>query len=232
MKKKYIKTFYDGWELDFFDDSKNFRSYQYKLIKNFLKGHIAEIGPGNGANLNYYLKHSKRIDLYEPEKKLFLNLRKKYKRKSVSIFNRKFKTQKNKYDTILYLDVLEHIKEDKKEIHKAFKSLKKNGYLIINVPAYSHLYSKFDKEIGHYKRYNKDDFKIIFKNLNYSSLDLKYYDLIGYIFALMSKIFVTNYKNNFEQKIKIWNSLIPLSKLLDFLMRNLAGKSLLVIAKK
>ena len=78
----------------------------------------------------------------------------------------------------------------------------------------------FDKEIGHYKRYNKDDFKIIFKNLNYSSLDLKYYDLIGYIFALMSKIFVTNYKNNFEQKIKIWNSLIPLSKLLDFLMRN------------
>ncbi len=232
MKKKNIKTFYDGWELDFFDDSKNFRNYQYKLVQNFLKGRIAEVGPGNGANLYFYSKHSKRIDLYEPEKKLYINLKKKYKKKKISIFNKKFKTQKNKYDTILYLDVLEHIKEDKKEIYKAFKSLKKNGHLIINVPAYSHLYSKFDKEIGHYKRYNKNDFKLIFKNLNYSSLDLKYYDLVGYIFSLMSKIFVTNYKKNFEQKIKIWNSLIPLSRLLDFFMRNLAGKSLLIIAKK
>ena len=40
------------------------------------------------------------------------------------------------YNSILYLDVLEHIKEDEKEIIKAYRSLKKNGSLIINVPAF------------------------------------------------------------------------------------------------
>ena len=49
-------------------------------------------------------------------------------------------TQPNKYNAILYLDVLEHIRKDKEEILKSLKSIKKNGYLIINVPAYSHLY--------------------------------------------------------------------------------------------
>ena len=53
------------------------------------------------------------------------------------------------YDTILYLDVLEHIEDHEKEILKAFGSLKKNGYLVINVPAFQFLYSDFDKHVGH-----------------------------------------------------------------------------------
>ena len=36
-KKKEIN--YDGWELKFFDKSKNFRNYQLKLIKNYIKGY-------------------------------------------------------------------------------------------------------------------------------------------------------------------------------------------------
>ena len=148
VKKKFQ---YLGWELDFFDNSKNFRIYQHSLIKNYLGGRLAEVGPGNGTNLNYYYRYVKKIDLYELDKNLYLNLKKRFKKKNIRIFNQRFNSN-IKYDTIIYLDVIEHIKYDVQEIKSAFKALKKDGYLIIGVPAFQHLYSNFDREVNHYKR--------------------------------------------------------------------------------
>ena len=231
MDKKKIN--YDGWELKFFDKSKNFRNYQLQLIKKFIKGYIAEVGPGNGMNASSYIKYPKKIDLYEPTRKLYLQLKKSFKKNNkVSTYNKKFISQKEKYDSVLYLDVLEHIKDDKNEIIKAIKSIKKGGYLIINVPAYSHLYSKFDNDVGHHKRYEKKDIRIILKGLEFKKLDLTYYDSIGYMLSLLSKLTSSDYKKKFEQKIKVWDFLIPLSKKIDYLIGNLFGKSLLVILKK
>lgn len=228
MKKKFD---YLTWELSFFDNSKNFRAYQHSLIKPYLGDRIAEIGPGNGANLNYYYKYSKKIDLYEPTKSLYLNLKKRFKQKNIRIFNKRFNSN-IKYDTIIYLDVIEHIKNDVKEIKKAFKTLKKDGYLIIAVPAFQHLYSNFDKDVKHYRRYKKRDFKKILKKINYNKVNLLYYYSIGYILSLMSKLFLSDYKKNFEKKIKFWNSLIFFSKILDKITFRSFGKSLLVIIKK
>ena len=231
MDKKKIN--YDGWELKFFDKSKNFRNYQLQLIKKFIKGYVAEVGPGNGMNASSYIKYPKKIDLYEPTRKLYLQLKKSFKKKNkVSTYNKKFIAQKEKYDSVLYLDVLEHIKDDKNEIIKAIKSIKKGGYLIINVPAYSHLYSKFDNDVGHHKRYEKKDIRIILKGLEFKKVDLTYYDSIGYMLSLLSKLTSSDYKKKFEQKIKVWDFLIPLSKKIDYLISNLFGKSLLVILKK
>lgn len=233
MNKKKTNINYPGWELKYFDKSKNFRNYQLDLVKRFIKGVVAEVGPGNGINLSYYIKYPKKIDLYEPTKKLFLSLNKNFKKnKKIFIYNKKFFTQKNKYNTILYLDVLEHINEDKKEILKAFQSIKKNGHLIINVPAYSHLFSQFDRDVGHYRRYDKKYIKKIIKDLKFNKIYLKYYDSIGYFLSLISNILSTNYKKNFDYKVKVWNFLIPLSKIIDFLICNLFGKSLLIIIKK
>ena len=231
MDKKKIN--YDGWELKFFDKSKNFRNYQLQLIKKFIKGYVAEVGPGNGMNASSYIKYPKKIDLYEPTRKLYLQLKKSFKKNNkVSTYNKKFIAQKEKYDSVLYLDVLEHIKDDKNEIIKAIKSIKKGGYLIINVPAYSHLYSKFDNDVGHHKRYEKKDIRIILKGLEFKKVDLTYYDSIGYMLSLLSKLTSSDYKKRFEQKIKVWDFLIPLSKKIDYLIGNLFGKSLLVILKK
>lgn len=224
---------YAGWELKYFDKSKNFRTYQMSLIKKYLGNHIAEIGPGNGTSLSYYYDYSKKIDLYEPTEKLHHNLIKKFKNsKKINFFNKKLSLKKEYYDLILYLDVLEHIKKDEQEIMRAIKSLKKNGYLIINVPAFSHLYSQFDKDVGHYKRYEKKDIKLICNKFNLKTIQLKYYDSIGYFLSLLSKIITLNYKKNFEKKIKFWDLLIPFSKLLDFLIFYSFGKSLLIIIKK
>jgi hypothetical protein len=230
MNKKKYK--YDGWELKFFDKSKNFRDYQLSLIKNYLKGYLAEVGPGNGINLVNYYKYPKKIDLYEPTKSLYLELKKKFlKSKKIKFYN-KILGGKKKYDTIVYLDVIEHIKKDKKEILTALRLLKKGGNLVISVPAFSHLYSNFDKDVGHFRRYSKNNFKKILEDISLQKVNFIYYDSIGYLLSLLSKIFTSNYKNNFEKKIKLWDSIIWLSKIIDFIIFRLFGKSLLIIIKK
>ena len=235
MIKKLPKTDnkYNGWELNFFDNAKNFRLYQLQLIRKFLNGYIAEVGPGNGKNLKYYKNIPIKIDLFEPSKKLYKNLKKTFKKnKKINFYNKNFNYTSNKYNAILYLDVLEHIKDDAQEIKLAFRSLKRGGFLIINVPAFNFLYSQFDKDVGHYRRYSKKEIMKLFFKLDFKIVSFIYYDVIGYCLSLLSKILIINYKTNFEKKIKLWNSLIWISKILDKIILNCVGKSLLLIIKK
>ena len=147
---------YDGFELDHFDSALNFRKYQILLIKKFIKGKFLEVGAGKGGLIPFYKNLIKNITIIEPEKKLFKILKKKFSNKKISIKNQTINNIKKKYDTIIYYDVLEHIKNDLNEVKSASKKLNKNGYLIFSVPAYQTFYSSFDKSVGHFKRYNKN----------------------------------------------------------------------------
>ena len=68
----------------------------------------------------------------------------------------KFKTQDNikvensqisliegKFNTILYLHVLEHIQDDFQELKDAIEKLESNGYLVIMAPAHQNILWKF-----------------------------------------------------------------------------------------
>ena len=61
----------------------------------------------------------------------------------------------SKFDLILAADVIEHIKNDILIVKKLKNYLKEiSGIMIITVPAYQFLFSKKDKELKHYRRYN------------------------------------------------------------------------------
>ena len=222
---------YDGFELEYFDNSKNFRKYQLNLIKKFLKNNTAEVGPGRGGFVNYYKKYCKFLYLIEPDRKLCGLLKQKYSNKKITIKNSTINKVQTKFDTIMYFDVLEHIQNDLKEVLSAKKRLKKNGYLIFSVPAFQIFYNNFDKSVGHYKRYNKEDFKTIASKTNLKIEKILYYDSFGLLLIIFSKIFNISNKN-LGKNIKIWNFFIPFSKILDVLTLNKFGKSLLCVFKK
>jgi 2-polyprenyl-3-methyl-5-hydroxy-6-metoxy-1,4-benzoquinol methylase len=222
---------YDGFELEHFDSASNFRKYQISLVKNFIKGKFLEVGAGKGGLIPFYKKLANDITIIEPEKKLFKILKKKYFNKKIKIEKKTIKDIKKKYDTIIYYDVLEHIKNDLKEIKDASKKLNKNGYLIFSVPAYQAFYSSFDKSVGHYKRYNKQDFLKLEKKTNLKIEKLAYYDSMGFLFLVLNKIFFLK-QTNLKNKIYLWNLLMPISKFIDFLTFNKFGKSLLCVFKR
>ena len=80
------------------------------------------------------------------------------------------------------------------------KYLKKDGYILITVPAYQFLYSKKDKVLGHYRRYNKkslrnelDAFKI--KKISYFNTFL-FFPIM--LITIMNKIFNRDYIRKVE----------------------------------
>ena len=131
----------------------------------------------------------------------------------------------------MYIDVIEHIEDDKAELEKASNLLKQGGRIFIIVPAHQYLYSPFDKKIGHYRRYNKKLLKSIIPN--YMTIEKLYYlDSVGFFLSLFNKIFLKQSMPTLKQ-IQFWDKvIIPISKLIDPLFGFNFGKSLLVIAKK
>ena len=222
---------YDGFELDHFDSAINFRKYQISLIKEFINGKFLEVGAGKGGLIPFYNNILKDITIIEPEKKLFKILKKKYSKNKIKVKNQTIKDVKKKYDTIIYYDVLEHIENDLSETKEAIKRLTKNGYLIFSVPAYQSFYSDFDKSVGHFKRYNKQDFVKLEKKTGLKIKKLAYYDSVGFLFLVMNKLFCLK-QTNLKNKIYLWNLLMPVSKLIDFLTFNKFGKSLLCVFRK
>ena len=222
---------YDGFELDHFDSAFNFRKYQISLIKEFIKGKFLEVGAGKGGLIPFYKKLSKDITIIEPEKKLFNILKKKFSPKKIKVKNQTIKGIKKKYDTIIYYDVLEHIKDDLNETKEAIKKLNKKGHLIFSVPAYQSFYSDFDKSVGHFKRYNKKDFIELEKKTGLKIEKLAYYDSVGFLFLAMNKLLCLK-QTNLKNKIYFWNLLMPISKFIDFLTFNKFGKSLLCVFRK
>ena len=59
--------------------------------------------------------------------------------------------------TVILANVLEHIEDDIEALRHIRDSLQPNGTVILLVPAHESLYSNFDRAIGHFRRYRRDD---------------------------------------------------------------------------
>ncbi len=65
------------------------------------------------------------------------------------------------FDTIVYIDVLEHIEDDAGELKLAARRLRRGGRIVVLSPAHQFLYTPFDAAIGHFRRYNRSSLRKI-----------------------------------------------------------------------
>ena len=90
------------------------------------------------------------------------------------------------FDSILYIDVLEHIEQDQKELEVACTYLNDSGYLIVLAPAYQLLFSEFDEAIGHHRRYSRSSLPVLDKE-NIMQRDVFFLDSLGLFTSLVNK---------------------------------------------
>ena len=118
------------------------------------------------------------------------------------------------------------------EINTACTKLHNGGNLIIFVPAHQKLYSKFDKAVGHCKRYDINFFRKI-NNKNLKLKKLIYLDALGYILYFLNRIFFKEETYPSITKIMIWDKIfIPITIILDFLSFYKMGKNILCVYEK
>lgn len=227
---------YIGNELTIFKDAVNWKQYWYNSISKFISGNVLEIGAGIGINTNLILHNHSDISItsIEPDKILSDQILDNIKGdiSKVVVLNQYLEdlSTDNKFDTIIYIDVIEHIEDDSRELDKAKLHLKEGGQLIILVPAYNFLFSPFDKAVGHFRRYNK---KRLLKAIP-EGLDKKklfYLDSVGVCASLMNKYVLKQSYPSKAQILKYDRFIVPISKVSDKLMFHSFGKSLVGVWK-
>ena len=219
--------------LEYFDISEKYRSYQIELFNEYVGKNVLEVGAGRGKIIEILSNDkSKFFTLLELDNNFYDYLIKNLQSEKIIVKNKKTTQINDKFDTIIYLDVIEHIDKDEEELNNALRLLEKNSHLIIIVPAFQILFSEFDKNVGHYRRYHKKFFKDYAQKNSLEIKQLKYFDVLGFFIVFLSKfIGLTNSKRN-KLGIKIWNFLIPLSKFLDKIIFHNLGKSIICVYKK
>ena len=141
---------------------------------------------------------------YYDKSKLAINyVKKKFSNKNFFININKFLKYKNKFDLIVATDVIEHIKNNKKEIIKISDLLKKDGYILITVPAFQSLYSSKDISLKHFRRYNKETLRNLL-NKHFYEIKFTYFNFILFLpisfLILFFKITNIQFINRVEKK--------------------------------
>jgi hypothetical protein len=237
MKQNNL-TQYIGNELELFQYAVNWKSYYKSKIESYIKGSVLEVGAGFGSTTKVLCsKNCKIWTALEPDIDMYKKLQKLKSENTLpcnlEIYNTDLLNLNNDilYDTIIYIDVLEHIENDQDELNCAFSKLSNSGHLIILSPAHNFVFSKFDKRIGHFRRYNKKSLKsIIPEELKVKKLF--YLDSIGLLSSLANKYFLKQESPTIKQ-IYFWDRiLLKVSKFFDIFLSNFFGKSIILICQK
>jgi SAM-dependent methyltransferase len=229
---------YVGKDLEAMSFAINYHTWIINIFKPYIGSIVAEVGAGTG-NISKLLLETDIINeliLFEPSESMYTLLNDNLRNnKLVSIENDCFLNASNRYlnyfDTILYINVLEHIENDKHELMSVWKALKSNGCLCIFVPALTWLYSDFDKSIGHFRRYHKKQLHDLVKSIGFQISEFRYVDFIGLIlwyinFVLMKKSLNKNNVSMYDKYI------FPITRIIENTIRFPIGKNILMVCKK
>lgn len=224
---------YIGEELEIFKNALHWRNYWSTFIHPHVRGKVLEVGSGIGT-VTEHLKTSSYSTwiCLEPDFSLIPNPTKWPDRNVHQICGTSKNIKKIPYfDTVLFIDVIEHISDDAGEIKRVCETIKSGGSVIILAPAFNYIFSKFDKSVGHYRRYTKRSLRNILPEC-VKVHKLIYIDSVGFFLAILNKhILKAELPSKFQ--IRFWDkAIIPISKILDRLLSYSIGKTVIMIGTK
>jgi SAM-dependent methyltransferase len=232
------KSAYIGGELDLFSLATNWKRYVKAAIRNHLVGDVLEVGAGIGsttAAMHDGTAH--RWICLEPDlcnaKRLKKSVIEQLKLKQTHVIAGSLDalSKHSAFDCVLYMDVLEHIQNDRNQVQTAAQLVRQGGHIIILSPAHQRLFSEFDKNIGHLRRYNKQLLGSLMPS-GWIQVRLAYLDSIGALLSLGNALGVRQAMPS-PWQIAVWDRFcIPISRIMDTILRDKCGKSILAVWRK
>jgi SAM-dependent methyltransferase len=220
---------YAGGELALFEKARFWKRYWGRRILPFVHGDVLEVGAGIGANTQTLVDLPYRRWLcLEPDPTLASRIALPTPRHELVIGTIADLDPQRKFDTILYIDVIEHIEDDRGELARAAAHLAPGGSIIVLAPAHAFLYTAFDRAIGHFRRYSTHALRAI-APAGLLERKLVYLDSCGALASLVNRLLLRSAMPT-ERQILTWDRLlVPCSLLLDPLLLHKAGKSVLAV---
>jgi 2-polyprenyl-3-methyl-5-hydroxy-6-metoxy-1,4-benzoquinol methylase len=90
-------------------------------------------------------------------------------------------------DTVVMLDVLEHVEHDGEQVEKIKNILTEQGEFIVVVPACPFLYGERDKGMHHYRRYTKKSLRTVLIQNGFEITKIRHWNMLGFFPYLLSE---------------------------------------------
>lgn len=135
-------------------------------------------------------------------------------------------------DSIVCLNVLEHIEDDLGTLRSFARILPKGGRAVLIVPAFMALYGPIDRHLGHYRRYTKDSFAATARQANLDPVELRYMNTIGF-FGWWANAKILKRQEQSDGQIELFDRVVvPLQRNLESWVTPPFGQSVFAVLEK
>lgn len=209
----------------------------YDQFAHVLGQRVLEVGSGTGNITQFLLAGNRDVVATDVVPNYRTELKNRFAEKpnlTISTFDlsqaipHEFRAEP--FDTVVCLNVLEHIQDDLFALRQMGEALKPNGHLVILVPAHQVLYGAFDEAVGHFLRYGKRQLRQRLVMADFQVESLQFFNLAATLpWFINGRMLRRGYLPN--EQVSLADKLVPLLKLERFIGPPF-GISLIAIAKK
>lgn len=229
---------YVGSELELFAAARRWKAYVARTLRPYIRGDVLEVGAGLGATTEALIHPgARRWVCLEPDAAMCAAMAERFAAAGPDLARCEPRVgtlealgPEERFDTLLYIDVLEHIQDDRGEVARATDRLRPGGHLVVLVPAHQWLFSPFDAAIGHFRRYSRTALTGL-RDPRLQQVTARYLDAVGMAASLANKLLLRKSAPSPAQ-IKVWDTwMVPCSRVVDPVTFGALGKSLVVVWK-
>jgi ubiquinone/menaquinone biosynthesis C-methylase UbiE len=219
---------------------RNFNNWLYQQIFPGIKGDILEVGSGIGTYSEKIIRDfpQSQIALSDISDKYVKNLQEKFNKKNILFFKLDLDCSSDyekigfeKFDTIIAVNVLDNVKNDEFALLQLYKMLKKDGMLLLLLPAHKFLYNQLDTNIGRLRRYSRGELESKIKKTDFKIVKLFHFNLMGTIGWYLNGKSGENPSLS-DSAFRIFDSIIPVSKAIEKITCKRFGLSVICYLKK
>ncbi|MEP6900470.1 MAG: class I SAM-dependent methyltransferase [Actinomycetota bacterium] len=237
MSKKVV---YVGKDLEAMSFAVNYHKWILEEFRPFLGKKLVEVGAGTGSFSEMLINEKlENLALVEPSGMFdFLeqNISQIETSVTVNYYNAIFSETADKLnakpDTVIYVNVLEHIEDDRGELQKVYETLETGGHCLIFVPALMSLYGAFDEKVGHFRRYTKNELEEKARTAGFEIVKSNYFDFVG-IFPWYIKYKLLKSDRLESGVVTAYDKFaVPVTKQFERFLKFPVGKNILTVLKK
>lgn len=226
---------YEGSELDLFADATVWKETLRRHLSPFLGPEVLEVGAGFGGTTRFLCREEaghRRWVCLEPDAGLASRLDATIASGGlpgccrVLVGTTEGVRDEGPFDTVLYIDVMEHIERDAEELDRASALLRPGGHVAVLSPAHQWLFTPFDEAIGHHRRYSRRSLAALTPP-GLEPVRMDYLDAAGLLASLGNRLVLRSAMPG-PRQVAFWDRyLVRASRVLDPILGHRLGKSVL-----
>jgi SAM-dependent methyltransferase len=175
---------YSGRELEVLSVLPQYHRWIVECLAPYLRGRAAEIGAGTGTMTTQIRPRVAHLTAVEPAPNLLPVLKQRLAGTDVEIVDATGEgylrdAGSDSLDTIVMINVLEHIEDDRAVLGGCRRVLRPGAHLLLFVPASPMLFSDLDRSFGHFRRYRRQELAAKLRGAGLTVDEIYYVDLLG-----------------------------------------------------